>query len=45
MGRPEAALTCLDALLDSGFDNLQALRQDPDLAAVRGPELEKLLAK
>ena len=41
----QAALTVLEALVDNGFDSFQAIRTDPDLAPVRGPELDKLLAK
>ena len=45
LGEKPAALTVLEALLDAGFDQYDAVRQDPDLAPLRGPELEKLIAK
>ena len=35
----------LQALLDNNFDDYAAIRSDPDLAPLRGPELDKLLAK
>lgn len=33
----------LEALLNNNFDDYAAIRNDPDLAALRGPELEALL--
>ena len=45
MGQPSAALTCLEALLDSGFEDYNAIRSDPDLASARGGELDKLVSK
>ena len=36
-----AAQACLEA----GFADFATLRQDPDLAPLRGPELEKLLSR
>ena len=41
----QSALTVLEALLENNFTAYQALRTDPDLAPLRGPELDKLLAK
>ena len=41
----QSALTVLEALLDNNFDDLAAIRGDPDLASLRGPELEQMLAK
>jgi hypothetical protein len=35
----------VEALLDNDFDDYAAIRSDPDLAPVRGPELEALLSK
>lgn len=35
MGRPQAALPTLTALLDSGFDDIRTLESDPDLAPLR----------
>lgn len=45
MGQNTPALTCIDGLLDSGFDDFQTLRTDPDMAALRGPELDALVGK
>ena len=45
MGKPEAALTCLEALLDNGWDDAAAIRGDPDLAPARGPQMEQLLTR
>lgn len=41
----QSALTVLEALLDNNFEDYAAIRSDPDLAALRGPELEALLSK
>jgi hypothetical protein len=41
----QSALTVLDALLDNSFDDYAAIRTDPDLASLRGPELDQLLSK
>lgn len=40
-----AALTCVEALLETGFEDHRALRTDDDLAPIAGPELEALLSK
>ena len=45
MNKASAALTCLEALLESGFEDYNALKTDADLAAARGPELDKLIGK
>lgn len=46
LGKPDAALTCLKSLLnDTEFDNYHAIRTDPDLAPVRGTELDSLLSE
>jgi hypothetical protein len=45
MGSKESAYTCLDAAMENGFDDFAALRADPDLEPLRGPELDKLLGK
>ena len=45
LGAVPSALTCLEAVLDNGFDDYQTIKGDPDLTAVRGPELDRLLAK
>jgi hypothetical protein len=41
----QSALTVLEALLDNSFDDYAAIRTDPDLALLRGPELDQLLSK
>jgi len=41
----QAALTVLEALLDNNFEQVATIRQDPDLASLRGAELDKLLSK
>lgn len=45
MNKPAAALTCIEALLENNFDEFQTIRTDPDLAPLRGGELDKLLGK
>ncbi|KAL4458694.1 hypothetical protein ABPG75_013559 [Micractinium tetrahymenae] len=45
LGQKQSALTVLEALLDNGFEDVQTVRSDPDLASLRGPELDKLLSK
>lgn len=42
LGKLEAALTCLEGLNDD-FENWDAMKSDPDLAPLRGPQLEKLV--
>lgn len=41
----ESAIACLEGALDAGLSDFEAVRSDPDLDAVRGPELDKLLSK
>lgn len=41
----EAAMTCLEAALDNGFEEIDNIRQDSDLQPLRGPQLEGLLRK
>lgn len=45
LGQRASALTVLEALLDNNFADYAAIRADPDLAPLRGPELDKLLAR
>lgn len=45
LGQAAAALTCLEAVLETGFDQYSTIRTDPDLAPVRGPALDALLGK
>jgi beta-lactamase regulating signal transducer with metallopeptidase domain len=45
MGRPEEAIEWLGRSLESGFEDLASLREDPDLAGLHGnPAFERLLA-
>jgi hypothetical protein len=41
----DSALACLEGALEAGLADYAAVRSDPDLDAVRGPQLDKLLAK
>ncbi len=46
MNQASAALTCIEALLESGFEDFNALKTDADLAAARqGSEFDKLISK
>ncbi|PNW77501.1 hypothetical protein CHLRE_10g439350v5 [Chlamydomonas reinhardtii] len=45
MGQREACLTCLEAVLESGFEDYTTMRADPDLAPVRGPAFDQLLGR
>ena len=45
LGQKQAALTVLEALLENNFEDAAAIRSDPDLASLRGAELDKLLSK
>jgi len=45
LGQRTAALTCLEAVLENGFDDATTIRSDPDLQPVQGSELEGLLNK
>lgn len=41
----EAALTCLEAVLESGFEDIAGLRTDPDLEPIRGVQFDSLVSK
>lgn len=45
LGQRDAALASLEGAIETGFKDFDALRSDPDLAPLRGPGLEILLAK
>mmetsp|Transcript_33832 Transcript_33832/g.80304 ORF Transcript_33832/g.80304 Transcript_33832/m.80304 type:complete len:221 (-) Transcript_33832:158-820(-) len=45
LGKKESALTCIEGILENGFDDFETLRQDEDLSPLRGQELENLLSK
>lgn len=45
LGQNASVLTCIEAILDNGFEDLKTLRTDPDLAPARGPEFEALVSK
>lgn len=45
LGKPAAALSCVEALVDNNFEDFNAIRTDPDLGSLRGAELDKILAK
>jgi len=45
MNKKEPAITCIDALLENGFEDYSSIRSDQDLAAVQGKELENVLSK
>jgi len=45
MSQKASCLTCLEAVLDNNFSDFKTLREDPDLAPVRGTELTLLLLK
>lgn len=45
MGERAAALTCLESILESGFNDIQTLQSDPDLRPVQGPELSAIINK
>ena len=40
-----AALSILESLLEDGFQGIAAVRDDPDIAPLRGSELDALLSK
>lgn len=44
LGQKKSALTCLEALLDNNFEDIETIRRDPDLASLRGSGLENLLS-
>lgn len=41
----DSALACLEGAFEAGLSDFAAVRSDPDLDAVRGPEMDKLLSK
>lgn len=41
----ESALTCLEAVLETGFEDMQGLRSDPDLQPCHGAQFESLMSK
>ena len=43
--RRESALVCLEGAFEAGLSDYAAVSSDPDLDAVRGPELDKLVSK
>ncbi|GAB4821982.1 hypothetical protein N2152v2_009028 [Parachlorella kessleri] len=45
LGQRGPTLTCLEGLLEAGFDDIKSIRSDADLALVRGEELDRLLSK
>ncbi|GAX77437.1 hypothetical protein CEUSTIGMA_g4882.t1 [Chlamydomonas eustigma] len=45
MGRKSSALTCIEAILENDFKDINALKTDPDLEPVRGSELDSLIFK
>lgn len=45
LGEKAAAITCLEAVLENGFEDYATIRSDPDLAPLRGRDLDGLLGK
>lgn len=45
LGKRQAAITCIEGIVENGFDDYDTIRNDPDLQLLRGPELETLLIK
>ena len=41
----EAAITCLEAVLENGFEDMKGMRSDPDLQPAHGPAFDSLMAK
>ncbi|EIE23963.1 hypothetical protein COCSUDRAFT_62492 [Coccomyxa subellipsoidea C-169] len=41
----DSALACLEGAFEAGLSDFAAVRSDPDLSAVRGQDLDKLLSK
>eukprot|EP01024_Parvocaulis_polyphysoides_P060491 TRINITY_DN6606_c0_g2_i3.p1 TRINITY_DN6606_c0_g2~~TRINITY_DN6606_c0_g2_i3.p1 ORF type:complete len:283 (+),score=43.13 TRINITY_DN6606_c0_g2_i3:321-1169(+) len=41
----EAALICLEGLLESGFEDFQQLRNDPDLKSIQGKQFNEIVSK
>lgn len=45
LGQISSAYTCIEALLENGFEDVHALKSDPDLSPIQGPKLNELLSK
>ena len=46
LGQREAALTCVEAAFESGFEDVETLKTDPDLASLRGgADWERVVGK
>ena len=45
LGQMEAAFASLEGAIESGFSDFDTLRNDPDLVALKGPALERLISK
>jgi hypothetical protein len=45
LGQGSSAYTCIEALLENGFEDVHALKSDQDLALIQGPKLNELLAR
>ena len=45
LGQRDSALECLSGLLDNGYEDFEQLRQDEDLAAIRGQKFDQLLLR
>lgn len=41
----ESALTCLEAVLENGFEDMPGLRADPDLQPIHGSAFDSLMSK
>lgn len=44
-GQGASALTCIEAILENGFNDFKTLRTDPDLAPARGPAFDALVGR
>ena len=45
LSQRDSALACLEGAFEAGLSDYATVRGDPDLDAVRGPEMDKLLGK
>lgn len=46
LGKVDAALLCMEGLLENGYEDFDQIRQDPDLSALKGSQkLEDMLGK
>eukprot|EP00878_Enallax_costatus_P005241 GHUV01005508.1.p1 GENE.GHUV01005508.1~~GHUV01005508.1.p1 ORF type:complete len:286 (+),score=95.50 GHUV01005508.1:161-1018(+) len=45
LGQKQAALTCLESVLETGFSDISTINADPDLKPVRGSELQAVINK